>query len=70
MAEMERAAEEMEASLAKASLLDSTLDPWTVHPPSCNREIESSCGLVLILALPSALEIHVVFLLESKPVLV
>lgn len=32
MAEMERAAEEMEASLAKASLLDSTLDPWTVHP--------------------------------------
>lgn len=32
MAEMERAAEEMEASLAKASLLDLTLDPWTVHP--------------------------------------
>lgn len=31
MAEMERAAE-VEASLAKASLLDSTLDPWTVHP--------------------------------------
>lgn len=32
MAEMERAAEEVEASLAKASLPDSALDPRTVHP--------------------------------------
>lgn len=65
MAEMERAAEEVEASLAKASLLDSTLDPWTVHPLvkqelyECfmGTEKESSCGFVLILALLSALEI-------------
>lgn len=77
MAEMERAAEEMGASLAKASFLDSTLDPWTVHPlmPQELYECfmgteEESCGLVLMLALPSALQICVVFLLECRPVLV
>lgn len=78
MAEMERAAEEVEASLAKASLLESALDPWTVHPlvqqELCEcfmgTEKESCCGLVLILALPPTLEICVVFLLERKPVLV
>lgn len=78
MAEMERAAEEVEASLAKASLLHSALDPWTVHPlvqqELCDcfmgTEKESSCALVLIFALPSTLEIRVLFLLECKPVLV
>lgn len=35
-----------------------------------SAEKERSCHLVLILALPFPLEIHVVFLLDCKPVLV
>lgn len=78
-AEVEEAAEEVEASIAKASLVASAPgDAPGLCIPSCSGETqkwgahftgtgsEGSCGLVVIL-LGAALEIHVVFLLEGKP---
>lgn len=46
MAEMERAAEEVEASLAKVSLVDSALHPWAVHPLVQQELCECFMGII------------------------
>lgn len=46
MAEMERAAEEVEASLAKVSLVDSALHPWAVHPLVQQKLCECFMGII------------------------